>query len=271
MNGLLGVIGDPIAHSLSPFIQNGWLRHYGIDATYAAMQVKKGELASALESLSAQRAHGLNITLPHKEDALLAAQEASPLARQIGAANTLIARPEGGWRADNTDAPGFALTLDGAVSDLAGRNVVLLGAGGAARAVAAALAPRGARLTVCNRTLSRAATLVSAIVPGAELVTLEDGLERLGAADLVINTLSAGHSGEVLALPPSGGGLFYDISYGAAAAGTLAAATAMGWQTRDGLGMLVAQAALSFELWFGERPDIDAAEQRARAIVEATA
>ncbi len=269
MNRLLGVIGDPVSHSLSPFIQNEWLRQYGIDATYAAMQVKKGELVAAIGALHAQGAHGLNITLPHKEDALLAASETSSLARAIGAANTLVRRAEGGWRGDNTDAPGFALTLDRARIPLEGKSVILLGAGGSARAVAAAIGARGARLTVANRTVSRAATLVSALVPGAEVVSLETGLSQLGEADLVVNTLSLGHAGGTLELPASSGALFYDISYGAPAKRTIHEAHTKGWKTLDGLGMLVAQAALSFELWFGERPDIDAAEARARKLVEA--
>lgn len=269
MTRLLGVIGDPIAHSLSPFIQNEWLRQYGIDARYAAMQVKKGELATALASLSAQAAHGLNITLPHKEDALVAAGEASDLARRIGAANTLVRCGASGWRAENTDAPGFALTLERAGIGLDGQTIILLGAGGSARAVAAALGARGGALAVANRTVSRAATLVSALAPGAEILSLEDGLSRLGEASLVVNTLSLGHSGGTLALPESRGGLFYDISYGAAAKGAIEAARNKGWRTLDGLGMLVAQAALSFELWFGERPDLDAAEVRARKLVEA--
>lgn len=268
MNRLLGVIGDPISHSLSPFIHNEWLRQYGIDASYAAMQVKKGELSAALAALAAQGAHGLNITLPHKEDALISASEASDLARAIGAANTLVRRPQGGWRAENTDTPGFALTLDRANLALGGKTVMLLGAGGSARAIAAALSPRGVKLVIANRTVSRAASLVSALAPGAEIVSLETGLARAGEADLVINTLSLGHSGGTLTLPPSHGGLFYDISYGAPSRNALHEARSKGWETLDGLGMLVAQAALSFELWFDERPDIGAAEARARALVE---
>lgn len=270
MTQLYGVIGDPIAHSLSPLIHNAWLREHGIDATYEAMQVPDGELESALATLTRQGARGLNITLPHKHTALALAEEAGDLARRIGAANTLIRTDSGGWRAENTDAPGFIHTLDKAGIDIAGKNVLLLGAGGSARALAFVLTDLRAKLTISNRTVSRAESIADDLLEKPEICSLEDGLNRLPTAEIVINTLSLGHSGQSLELPAGHGRTFYDISYGAAASKTLATAAAQDWVPMDGLGMLVAQAAFAFEHWFGLVPDMEAAELKCRKVVEAT-
>lgn len=269
MTGLLGVIGDPVAHSLSPYIHNHWLRENGIDAVYAALEVKPDELAASLDSLRAHEAIGLNVTLPHKESVLRLAPTASDTARRLRAANTLVRTPKGQWHAENTDAPGFALTLDYGDIHVDGREVFLLGAGGSARAVADVLARRGARLTLCNRTIARAETLALDLAPAARILTLEEGLAQLARASVVINTLSLGHAGEAIRLPESAGGIFYDISYGKGAAAALAEARRKGWRALDGLGMLVAQASLSFELWFGAAPDLAAAHARARSLLEA--
>ncbi|MFN4225179.1 MAG: shikimate dehydrogenase [Hyphomonas sp.] len=269
MKKLLGVIGDPVSHSLSPFIHNQWLRENGIDAVYAALEVKTSELETSLLSLSAHGAAGLNVTLPHKEEVLRLASSASDTARRLGAANTLIPGKQGGWHADNTDAPGFALTLDFGDIEVKDCEVFLLGAGGSARAVADTLVQRGARLTICNRTVDRADALALALAPAARILTLDEGLLRLHTAAVVVNTLSLGHQGGRLRLPESRGGIFYDISYGKGAAAALSEAKAKGWRTLDGLGMLVAQAALSFERWFGVMPDLADAHARARKLLEA--
>ena len=269
MTRLLGVIGDPVAHSLSPYIHNHWLRQNGVDAVYAALEVKADELGASLASLLAHEAIGLNVTLPHKENALKLAASASDTARRLGAANTLVRQPNGTWLADNTDAPGFALTLEYADIPIEGREVFLLGAGGSARAAADVLTRRGARLTLCNRTVARAESIALDLAPSARILSLDEGLRLLPRAAVVINTLSLGHAGGALALPQSSGGIFYDISYGKGAAASLAEARRQGWRTLDGLGMLVAQAALSFELWFGVMPDLAAAHTRARALLEA--
>jgi shikimate dehydrogenase len=270
MTRFLGVIGDPVAHSLSPFIHNHWLRQHGIDAVYAALEVKAEELDGSLETLLTHGTLGLNVTLPHKQTVLDRAASASETARRIGAANTLVRTPPGQWHAENTDAPGFALTLDHGDIAVDGRDVFILGAGGSARAVADVLVRRGARLTLCNRTGARAESLALALAPAARILSLEDGLAQLDRASVVINTLSLGHAGGGLSLPVSAGGIFYDISYGKAASGALEEARAKGWRALDGLGMLVAQAAFSFEHWFGVTPDLAAAHGRARALLEAT-
>lgn len=269
MTHLLGVVGDPVAHSLSPFIHNGWLRANQIDAVYSAFEIKAGELQGGLDALARQGVIGLNVTLPHKEEALRLAGSVSEKAKQLGAVNFLVRR-ENGWIGDNTDAAGFGLTLEYGDIDVAGRNVFLLGAGGSARAVASVLSERGARLTICNRTVARAQTLARDIAPGARVLGLEEGMGELASAALVVNTLSLGHSGGKLDLPESTGGIFYDISYGKGAAAALAEARFRNWRVLDGLGMLVAQAAISFDHWFGVMPDMAEAHARCRRLVEAT-
>lgn len=270
MTWLLGVIGDPVSHSLSPVIHKMWIREHGFDATYEALQVKRGELEHALETLSQREALGFNITLPHKENALALADETSDIARRIGAANTLVRREQGGWRAENTDAPGFVRSLLDAGIEVAGSRVTLLGAGGSARAVAISLMDLRAEITIANRTRERAKALVSETGITAEICSLEEGISQAATADVVINTLSLGHSGKSLELPEATGQYFYDISYGKPAAAIRAEALAKNWQPMDGLGMLVAQAAYSFEHWFGVLPDTKEALAHCRKLVEAT-
>ncbi|HPF22739.1 MAG TPA: shikimate dehydrogenase [Hyphomonas sp.] len=271
MTYLLGVIGDPVSHSLSPVIHNMWIREHGLDASYEALRVERGDLGPALATLSERNALGFNITLPHKEDALALADEASDIARRIGAANTLIRREDGGWRAENTDAPGFVRSLMDAGIDVAGCRVTLLGAGGSARAVAISLTDLRADITIANRTRERAETLVRETGITADICSLEEGIATAATADLVVNTLSLGHSGESLVLPKASGQYFYDISYGKAAAATQKEALAKDWRPLDGLPMLVAQAAYSFEHWFGILPGTAEALERCRRLVEATA
>lgn len=270
MTMLLGVIGDPVSHSLSPVIHNMWIREHGLDATYEALQVEKGALADALETLSARGGIGFNITLPHKEAALGLASSASTISKRIGAANTLVRTDLGGWHAENTDAPGFVRSLTDAGIEVAGARVMLLGAGGSARAVAVSLADLSADLTIANRTEGRARTLVKETGIEAHICSLKEGVSQAATADVVINTLSLGHTGETLDLPQATGQYFYDISYGKAAALLKKEALAKNWRPMDGLAMLVAQAAYSFEHWFGILPDTEEALERCRKLVEAT-
>ncbi len=273
MTDRLGVIGDPVAHSLSPLIHNPWLQAAGIDARYEAIHVPDGQLPDALDRLYKEGVVGLNVTLPHKQAALAAAASASEAASRIGAANTLSRGENGTWLADNTDAPGVLKALEMAgLAELSGCRTLVLGAGGSARAVVYALSESGAEITLLNRTLERAGALLTEIAPGNTVYGPLSGLpDKLNAADLVINTTSGGHSGQMHTLTQGGGRLFLDISYGPAAAAQLAHADEMGWQVRDGLTMLVAQAAESFRIWFGQMPDTQAALVRCRQAVEARA
>ncbi|KCZ51121.1 shikimate dehydrogenase [Hyphomonas pacifica] len=270
MTLLYGVVGDPVSHSLSPVIHKAWIREHGIDATYEALHVAKGELDEGLKTLESRGAKGLNITLPHKEKALSLSETVSDVARRIGAANTLIHLKKGGWHAENTDAPGFAETLGQIDIDISGQHVCLLGAGGAARAVALAISDMRAELTICNRTVSRAEEMTNHLNIEAEICSLDQAVAAMGEADIVINTLSLGHSGGALEMPDGKSRIFYDISYGKAAKPMLDAASAQDWKPVDGIGMLVAQAAFSFEHWFGVLPDMVSAQERCRKLVEAT-
>ena len=269
MTKLLGVIGDPISHSLSPLIHNGWLRDLKIDATYEGMHVVAGELPDALKTLESRDVHGVNVTLPHKHDALVACEESTEAAAKIGAANPLTFKGPGEWHADNTDAPGFlqALGLSGDREE----KVLILGAGGSARAIVYALTNEKIPVTILNRTVSKAGDLA---------VELGDETTRSGAvnqynefsetATIVVNTTSMGYSGEILSLPPGDGRVFFDISYGKIAAPQLEHAAQNGWCVKDGLTMLGAQAAYSFESWFGVMPDFDKALERCQRAVKAT-
>lgn len=270
MTKLLGVIGDPIAHSLSPLIHNGWIRDMGFDATYEAMHVPAGSFDEALKTLEKRDILGVNVTLPHKTDALEAASDATVAARKIGAANTLTYQENGFWTADNTDAPGFIQALGPFNPDT--DKVLILGAGGSARALVYALAKAQAKLRVLNRTVSKAEALRSELGNKNTFAgPLSQYIEYIDSATIVINTTSMGHDDRALELPAGRDRLFFDISYGKAAASQLNEAESKGWQTRDGLHMLIAQAALSFEVWFGEAPDQASALRRGRIALEAVA
>lgn len=271
MTHLYGVIGDPVTHSLSPLIHRGWMRDNHLDADYRGFQVPAGELQSGMAALERDGVRGLNVTLPHKSDVIALCGEKSPLVQTIGAANTLSRLPDGGWRADNTDKDGFLEDFQAAYAgELTNTRILMLGAGGAARAVALALTEAGADVAIANRTLERASQLCADLgLPENRAIPLTDYLQLVRSADAVVNCLSLGHSGEMIELGDGDGRLVYDISYGKAAAPFLEASAATGWKVADGLGMLVGQAALSFEIWHGLRPDKASALSRCRAALEA--
>ena len=268
-----GVIGDPIAHSLSPLIHGAWLKEFKIDGSYQTLHVPSGELAVALKRFEAEQIHRVNVTLPHKIAALDLASSASDTASKIGAANTLTYTHGLGWAAENTDAPGFSLALLEALghNDLAGSEIIVLGAGGASRGVVHALHQAGAKLTILNRTEARAEQLSSELTEGqARTGPLEAFDKSLRSDSVVINTASWGHQGDQLVLPNQAGALFFDISYGKAVTTQLEHAHHHGWQVQDGLGMLVAQAAKSFEIWFGHIPNRSEALFRCRNALKTT-
>ncbi len=268
MTKLLGVIGDPIAHSLSPLIHNGWLQDMGFNATYEAMQVPPGEFDKALKTLENGDCIGVNVTLPHKGAALQAASAVSETARTIGAANTLTYLGRSQWRADNSDVPGFIEAL-GQLKPETDR-VVILGAGGSARAIVHALSASGVSHTILNRTVSKAQELASELGRNiAQYGSLDQYKDYIDSATIVINTTSMGHAGELLDLGDGSDRLFFDISYGKISAPQLQLASDRGWRVKDGLTMLVAQAAFSFEIWFGEMPDMESGLKRCHAALEA--
>lgn len=270
---LFGVVGHPVRHSLSPAIHAFWYNQLGLKAAYQALDLVSDTAVKDIRSLARFGYSGLNVTLPHKLSAFEAASDMSAAARTIGAINTLASRSDGDdhrhWFGENTDWTGFLWSLD-RVMDVLPSHAVLIGAGGAARAVAYALNTRALALTLINRTEDKARELASDLSLNVSRVTgLTDLTEVCTGADLVINTVSLGHSGGHLELPTTVSGTFLDISYGNAAEATLDSAKNAGWQVEDGLPMLIGQAADAFKLWFGVDPDREAALSAMRKRVSA--
>jgi shikimate dehydrogenase (EC 1.1.1.25) len=253
------VLGQPIRHSRSPFIHTHFGTQTGIALDYRAIEVAPGELRPTLARLHAEGYAGLNLTLPLKELVIPLCEQLADAARRAGAANTLI-RSDTGWTGANTDGSGLLRDLAANLGvTLAGRRVLLLGAGGAARGIVAPLlAQHPETLLVANRTGERAVRLAGAFADLGPIRAVETG--RLeGEFDLLINATSAGHGGAFPELPGAlarPGAVAYDLSYGPAARPFLDWAAARGYAIRaDGLGMLVEQAADAFALWHGRRPD----------------
>ncbi|MEJ1097561.1 MULTISPECIES: shikimate dehydrogenase [unclassified Pseudoxanthomonas] len=259
------VFGHPVAHSLSPRIHAAFARQAGIDLSYVAIDAAPDAFAAALESFAAQGGAGANVTLPLKESAFALCQHTTERARRAGAANTLTRR-DGQWHGDNTDGVGLVRDLTGRQGlDLRARRTLLLGAGGAARGVATALLDAGVEeLIIVNRTPERADALADALgEPERAHSRYWESLREEGDFELIINATSAGRvGGDDLHLSftlTNSRTLAVDLSYGEAAIPFLSWARAAGCRSVvDGLGMLVEQAAESFEVWHHVRPDTDA-------------
>ncbi|PZU77842.1 MAG: shikimate dehydrogenase [Sphingomonas sp.] len=256
------VIGDPIAHSKSPLIHGFWLEKLGIAADYRATRVAPDDLASFFAARADDPAwRGCNVTVPHKVAALDHVPDPGGLRTSIGAINTVFRDDGGALVGTNTDAAGFVSPIAGL--DLAGRPVAVVGAGGAARAVLFALARLGVgRVTLLNRTPLKGAALLAQFGLKGDALPLT---ARLPAAALLVNTSALGMAGQPpldLDLSPlPDDALVYDIVYAPLETPLLAAAAARGLDTVDGLEMLVGQAALAFELFFGAAPPRDHDEE----------
>jgi shikimate dehydrogenase len=267
---LAGVIGSPIAHSRSPALHGYWLRRYGIKGHYIPMDIAQADLREALQFLPRLGFVGLNVTIPHKETVLGLADIVTDRAALIGAANTLIFRKDGKIFADNTDGSGFIANLRQEAPQwqpMAG-PAALFGAGGAARAVIAALIEVGVpEIRVANRTRARAEALRSDF--GAKVMVHEwvQAANMLDDAATVVNTTALGMTGKpefhlpLDALNPQA--LVTDLVYTPLRTAFLEEAAAAGCTVVDGLGMLLHQAAPGFERWFGQRPEVDAATRAA--------
>ncbi|MCD7099027.1 shikimate dehydrogenase [Stenotrophomonas sp. MMGLT7] len=259
------VFGQPVAHSLSPRIHAAFADTTGIALEYTAIEASPDEFSEVLETFAAQGGAGGNVTLPHKEAAVALCTTLSERARRAGAVNTLVRTAEGRWHGDNTDGAGLVRDLTGRHRlDLRGRRVLLLGAGGAARGVAPALLDAGVQqMVVVNRTPARADALVDALgEPARVIARYWDDLRELGDFELIVNaTAAARGDGSGFSLPLSlvnSMTTAVDLNYGEAAIPFLAWARASQCRNRaDGLGMLVEQAAESFALWHGVRPQTD--------------
>ncbi|RPH99013.1 MAG: shikimate dehydrogenase [Lysobacterales bacterium] len=257
----LAVFGSPVAHSLSPRIHGLFARQCGLQVDYRAIEASAATFAGLVRTLAEQGARGCNVTVPFKQAAWELAARSSEEATRARAANTLVFEPDGTWYADNTDGPGLVDDLAARPGcRLAGARICLLGAGGAAAGILGALLRvRPARVVIANRTLERARQLAER---HADLGTLDTcSPVEIGARapfELLINSTSAGHDGVAPALAPewlAPSGLCYDLNYGSAAEPLRLACERLGIAYSDGLGMLVGQAARSFQLWTGQRPD----------------
>ena len=267
---LAAVIGSPIAHSRSPQLHRHWLAAYGLRGYYVPMDIAPNDLERVIRIMPAMGFVGCNVTIPYKEKVLSIADQITDRATLIGAANTLIFRKDGGVMADNTDGYGFIENLkQGAPGwDPKTTTAVVMGAGGAARAVVAALADAGVpQILLTNRTRVRADKLKEDFGKRVQVHDWVQAGNIIEDANLVVNTTSLGMVGKpelrvpLDALRP--GMVVTDLVYAPLKTRLLAEAEAAGCITVDGLGMLLHQAVPCFERWFGLRPDVDAATRAA--------
>ena len=263
---ILGIFGDPVAHSLSPIMQNEALAQAGIDAVYVPFHVLPENLPAAVSAIRSLDLWGVNVTVPHKEQVGSFLDAVDTVARLIGAVNTIVNRG-GVLTGYNTDAPGLLRSLaEDLQFDPAGRRILLLGAGGACRAALVALGRAGAAwIGIANRTRSRAEALAGEFgdaLRGTTLASFDLDPVQLSVVvpriDLLVNTSAVGLKGESFADFPWGdvapGVLVYDMVYGKGGTPLLHAARARGHRSADGLGMLAAQGEEAFFLWTGQRP-----------------
>ena len=257
------VIGWPAAHSRSPVIHRHWLKLHGLDGAYEMEEVRPEEIEGFLRSLGQRGYAGANVTLPYKEAALAAADCPDDAATIIGAANTLWLDDKGLLHASNTDAYGFMthLAAEAPEWNKAKRPVVVLGAGGAARAILHGLIEAGAtKILLANRTEGRAKALAEGFGTKVSVIPWEERSRALAGCGLLVNATSLGMTGkpeldiDLSALPADA--IVADIVYSPLETTLLAAARARGNRVVDGLGMLLHQAVPGFQRWFGVRPEV---------------
>lgn len=257
------VIGSPVSHSLSPALHNAAFGQLGLDWVYVALHVPAGEAGRALEAMRLFGLGGLSVTMPHKEAVAAAVDSLDPAAAALRSVNTVVPQPDGSLRGHSTDGAGFVASLGAAGVDVSHRTVCLLGGGGAARAIADALARSGAaRVTVVNRTVASAEE-AAALAAGVGEV---GGPTAVADADIVVNATSVGMGTRELPCDPGllrAGQVVADIVYHPRETALLAAAKAVGATAVDGLGMLVHQAALQQRLWHGTLPEAAAMQAAA--------
>jgi shikimate dehydrogenase len=266
-----GVIGWPVAHSLSPALHNAAFSASGADWVYVALPVEPGRAVDALDAMATFGIAGLSVTMPHKADVAAAVDSVSPAAQTLRSVNTVVRQADGTLVGHSTDGAGFVASLraDAGV-DPTGWSVVVLGAGAAARSVIDAVATAGAaRIAVVNRTAATAEEAASLAPDVASVCPTSELSSVVREADLVVNATSIGMGSADLPLDPDllqPGQLVADLVYHPLETALLAAARTRGCTVLDGLGMLVHQAAIQQELWTGSSPDV--AVMRAAALAE---
>lgn len=266
---VIGLIGWPVGHSYSPAMHNAAAAALGLNLAYVPLPVSPERLPDALRGLPALGIRGVNVTVPHKEAVLPHLHAIYPAARVIGAVNTIVVG-DGLLTGFNTDWSGFLADLESNRLALYGRDCLILGAGGSARAVAYALLRRGSRVTVAARRPEQARHLAADMGPAfpdaaaVAVVNLDEAVATAAHLDepIIINTTPLGMSGERVALSPwpddapfPAGAFVYDLIYNPSPTRLMEQARAAGIRAADGLGMLVGQAAEAFEVLTGRRPD----------------
>lgn len=267
------VIGYPVAHSRSPLIHGYWLREHKIDGDYVRHEVRPEAINSFLQNFASSGFIGCNVTLPHKEAAARNVKDASPVVRALGVANTLWLDNDA-LHADNSDVTGFVAHLDNSLPDWneKTKHVVILGAGGAARAVIYGLKSRGVEnITIVNRTPDRAAQLIKEINIAADIAAFDKLPALLAQTDLLVNTTSLGMKGqpslEIDLKNLKAGAAVCDVVYVPLETELLKQAGERGHPAIDGLGMLLHQAVVGFERWFGVKPKVTP-ELRAHIVAD---
>jgi len=259
------LFGHPVAHSLSPTLHNAAFEALGLDAHYEARDVAPDALGEAVGALRAAACFGANVTAPHKQAIMPLLDEVTPEVRALGAVNTVV-NHAGRLTGGNTDGPGLARWMTDADIDVSGRLALVIGAGGAARSAVLALATLGAgRIHVVNRGQERAVRLQQDLAAAAIARVTVGTLNEIARAakepwDVVINATSLGHHGQAPDVHPScysPQSVAIELAYNPPETGFMRAAQAAGARAENGLGMLVHQAALSFERWTGRTPPLD--------------
>ena len=271
---LAGLMGFPVMHSRSPKLHNYWLAQHGLTGAYLPLAIRSEGLRAALRALPALGFSGCNLTIPHKEAALALVDRVDPVARRIGAMNCVVVTPDGSLEGQNHDAFGFVESIREAQPHWRADAgpIVVVGAGGGARAVLVSLIDQGAReIRLVNRTPARAAALQRDLGGPITALAWEKREDALAGAAMLVNTTNQGMVGTppldlaLDALPPSA--LVSDIVYIPRETSLLAAARKRGNPTVNGLGMLLHQARPAFRAWFGIMPDVT---PELRAMIEAT-
>ncbi|MBL4836988.1 MAG: shikimate dehydrogenase [Kordiimonadaceae bacterium] len=270
------VIGYPIAQSLSPLIHQHWMKQVGMEGTYEAIEVAPDDLAGFARSAKDKGFRGFNITVPHKIDILPSLQKIAPLARQMGAVNTVKVEEDGSLTGYNTDGIGLVKHLKATVADYpTDKPALILGAGGAARAAVLGLLTENMPMVmISNRTRAKAEAIAKEIGHGRmTVVDWEEKEAAVAAAGLIVNTTLLGMAGqqplEIDISRAAKDTVVYDIVYKPLETQLLAAAKKQGLRTVDGLGMLVHQGAAAFKIWFGYDVGFDA-ELRAKLEAKIT-
>lgn len=273
-----GIIGDPIEHTLSPVMQNAAFREMGLDYIYLPFKVAEGNLSEAIDGLRALNMAGTNVTIPHKVVVIPLLDDIDGLAGYIGAVNTIV-NQGGSLKGYNTDASGFYQALTANKIEVSKKKIVILGAGGASRAIAFILADKGAELTILNRSLDSAQTIAERVFQALRTeikvgkLTVKNLEPVMDEADILVNTTSLGMSPYLTETPVPARLLkkelvVFDIIYNPLKTRLIKEAEKEGARVLNGLEMLVRQGTAAFELWTGLKAPIEVMRKAARDAME---